>query len=356
MIPVSVPNFTIPFEIGGSAHDIREVELLVSQDRGRNWNIVARQPVESGRFAFRADADGEHWFTFRTVTSTGNTNSMTGRPELRVLVNTGNPAAAPPPQLNESRSIVPPRPERFRPEGTARPQTQTQAQPAQPTQQTIIEPPATGNEPRASESASVERTNVERTNVERSGQILAPRFPGFDPSEQNREGDFLGDLLSEMSPFMDVQPVIMRSIPGNQIATDMSDITPTAHNVPNVPHVLGTPSPHIDRPAGSISGIDLNNANTRPRIVVQWNTGPEQSWGNAQIDVLRGTTREGQWSPIAINLPNSGEYWWYLSPEDLNPFYIAVRIRSVHSGNSVDITQSRIEIDPRLPLSPSQRP
>ena len=337
LLPVNVPNFTIPFEIGGPAHAIREVELLVSRDRGRSWNFVARQPVESGRFAFRADGDGEYWFAFRTIASTGNTNSMTGHPNLRVMVDTGNPAATPQPQWTETRPITPPRPERFRPEGTARPQTQ-------PVQQANAEAtkPTTGNEPRTSESARIE--------IERPDQILAPRFPGFDPSEQNREGDLISDLLSGMSPFMDVQPVVMRNIPSNQVATERSNAPP------NVPSVLGAPSPPVDRPAGSISGIALNNADTRPQIVVRWNTGHEQTWGNAQVDVLRGNTGEDQWSPIAINLPNNGEYWWYLSPEDLNPFYIAVRIRSVHGGNSVDVTQSRIEIDPRLALFQSQRP
>jgi len=340
LIPVNVPNFAIPFEIGGSAHAIREVELLVSQDRGRSWNIVARQPVETGKFAFRADSDGEYWFAFRTITSAGTPNSMTGHPELRVLVDTGNPAAVPPPQPDDTRPIMPPRPERFRPENLTRSQSQ-------PTQQPNAEVtrPATGNEPQVSENA-----RIAGINVERPGQILAPRFPGFDPTEQNREGDLIGDLLSGMSPFMDVQPVVMRNIPGNQVTADRSN------TAPNVPNVLGTPSPPADRPAGSISGIVLNNTDTRPQIIVRWNTGHEQSWGNAQIDVLRGSTREGQWSPIAINLPNNGEYWWYLSPEDLNPFYVAVRIRSVHSGNSVDVTQSRIEIDPRMALFQSQRP
>ena len=346
LIPVNVPNFTIPFEIGGSAHAIREVELLVSQDRGRSWNIVARQPVETGKFAFRADSDGEYWFAFRTITSAGTPNSMTGHPELRVLVDTGNPAAVPPSQPDDTRPIMPPRPERFRPESNT-PRSQSQ-----PTQQTNAEAtgPATGNEPQTSESARMEGINVERPR-----QILAPRFPGFDPTEQNREGDLIGDLLSGMSPFMDVQPVVMRSIPGNQVAADRSDTAPNVPNV-NAPNVLGTPGPPADRPAGSISGIVLNNTDTRPQIIVRWNTGREQSWGNAQIDVLRGSTREGLWSPIAINLSNNGEYWWYLSPEDLRPFYIAVRIRSLHGGSSVDVTQSRIEIDPRLAVFQSQRP
>jgi hypothetical protein len=97
----------------------------------------------------------------------------------------------------------------------------------------------------------------------------------------------------------------------------------------------------------------LNTTTTGSQIVVRWNTG-HGFWRDAQIDVLRGGTPEGPWSPIAINLPNSGEYWWFLTPEDLKPFYVAVRIRSVEGGIQQDVTKTVITIDPRL--SQFQRP
>jgi len=113
----------------------------------------------------------------------------------------------------------------------------------------------------------------------------------------------------------------------------------------------------VEGAAGSISYIGLDNIEVRPQIVVRWHTGHEQQWGNAQIDILRSNTRGGQGTPIAINLRNSGEYWWYLSPEDLKPFYIVVRIRSLHGGTSVDVTQQQIAIDPQqLPVLQSLRP
>ena len=376
LFPVSVSDFTIPFEMDGSAHSVREIELLVSKDRGRSWQFVARQPVESGKFAFRADTDGEYWFAFRTVTSTGSIGQM--RVELRVLVNTGNPAAAPPPQASatqsptpntpptqslvpntpaaqspslhasESRPILPPRPERFLPANMARPQTQPQ-----PMQLANAEEPKTGEPARTSELVAA----PERINVARPGEVLAPRFPGVAQNEpdRKREGDLLDDLLSGMSPFMDVQPAV-RSVPSSQVATDRSTTT----TPPNVPDVLGAPRPPSEAPAGSISYIGLNvrgvnDSDTRPRIVVMWHTGPELLRG-AQIDVLR-VNAEGQRTPIAINLENNGEYWWYLSPEDLKPFYVEVRIRSLHGGISVDATRDQITIDPQqLAMLQSQRP
>ncbi|MCL2711018.1 MAG: hypothetical protein FWE95_09060 [Planctomycetaceae bacterium] len=391
--PVNVSNFSIPFEIGGSAQVIREVELLVSKDRGRSWNFVARQPVESGKFAFHADADGEYWFAFRTITSAGNIDQTSLG--LRVLVNAGNPAITPPPQALATQSpqapatqspqapvaqapatqapatqsqalqqssalrappqdvsspIVPPRPERFRPDNAPRPQSQpmqqTNAEESKSGEPARTPEPATENEPRTSEIATIERATVTRP-----GEVLAPRFPGVPQNEpnKNREGDLLDDLLSSMSPFMDVQPAV-RSVPGNQIAADRSNGPPT------VSSVLGAPSPPpADRPAGSISYIGIGDPDTKPRIVVRWNTGNEQLSG-AQIDVFRSSAQAGPRTPIAINLRNNGEYWWYLSPEDLNPFYIAVQIRSLHGGISVDVTRDPIAIDPRqLPVLQSQR-
>ena len=336
LIPVNVSNFTIPFEIGESVQVIREVELLVSQDRGRRWQFVARQPAESGKFTFRADDDGEYWFAFRTITSTGNSTSMTGHPELRVLVNTRNPVISPPPRPSESGPVVPPKPEKFRQESnTLRPQ------PMQPASTEVPKP----------EQETKLAAAAEKVNVEKPGQILAPRFPGFDPSEseKNREDDLLDDLLSRMSPFLDVQPAARRSVSGSQVAGDGSNAAPNVSNASNTPRLP------TDAPAGRISDVILT-PDTRPQIVVRWHTGNDL-WEGAQIDVFRSSSNESQWSPIAINLPNSGEYWWYLSPEDLQPFYIAIRIRSLHGGSSVDVTQRKIEIDDsRLAVFQSQRP
>ena len=359
---VNVPNFTIPFEIAGTASAIREVELLVSRDRGRSWQFVDRQTIETGKFVFRADTDGEYCFAFRTITATGTPNPMTGHPELRVQVNTGNPVAtlsSQPSLPSETGPIVPPRPERFR-RANDSPQTQPSAQPhPQPQQMQVpgteepkVDAPAIDSEPLTQRPATnVEKVNMERTHVERP-QIRAPRFPGFDPSapEHNRNRDFVDDLLSEMSQFLDIEPVATKSTPNTFVAADRQIVADSANaSLPQFPGISA------NAPAGSISDIFLNR-DERPRIVVRWHTGHEQLWGGAQVDILRSNMQEEQPSPIAINLPNSGEYWWYLSPEDMKPFYITVRIRSVHSGISTDVTQKKIEIDPKLAVFQSQRP
>ena len=311
LTPVNVPNFTIPFEFDSeeSANSIRDVELLVSKDRGKRWHSVARQPLESKKFSFRADTDGEYWFSFRTITLTGNV-MMSGAPRLRVLVNTKNPTIVLPSQSGESGPLVPPKPARFRNENEPKPPQLTKTD----------EPETKPDKPN------------DKKNIEESIQILGPKLPGFEPpnAEKNREGDFLDDLLSGMSPFLDVQPVQVKIISNNQATADKSSTTPQTLT---------------DIQAGGITSIVLND--TATKIIVRWNTGHEL-WHDAQIDILRSSMKEGPWSPIAINLPNNGEYWWFLVPEDLKPFYIAVQIRSLNGGIHLDITQSAITIDPKL--------
>jgi len=322
-----------------SANTIREVELFVSKDKGRRWTFVARQPVESKKFAFRADSDGEYWFAFRTAVAAGNAPPFSEPPQLRVLVDTARsePMVILPSQPSESGPLPPPKPERFRGENI------TRAQP-KPTRLETAEEPESVVESVGSESPTGElETASEQHDAEESVQFLAPRLPGFEPPEigSTRERNLLEDLLSGMRPFLDVQPVeVSRTIASS----------PIAPAVPNRPSA-SAPSLPTDLPAGSIARIGLNSTAAKPQIFVRWNPGHEL-WKDAQVDVFRSSTKEGPWIPIAINLSNSGEYWWFLTPEDMKPFYVAVRIRSLDSGTQMDVTHSAITIDPKLSQSP----
>lgn len=328
LLPVNVPNFSIPFEIGESASTIREVELLVSQDRGKRWHSVARQPVESGKFAFHADSEGEYWFAFRTATANGTLAPFNGQPQLRVSVNTGEPMLTAPSRQRDSGPLTPPKPERFRPGNAAKP----------PTTQ-----PENNDEPKMDTAEVKPEVKPVKMNTQETTGFLAPKLPGFVPPDpaKKRDGDLLEELLSGMSPFIDVEPVAVRAVPGNQVTANRGAPAPVTANVPK---------PTADSPAGNITSIALGPPaadKPQPQIVVRWNAGQEH-WNDAQIDILRRNTETGQWSPVTTNLSNNGEYWWYVTPEDLKPFYVAVRIRSPRSGVRVDVTQSAIDVAPTL--------
>lgn len=86
-------TFSIPFEIrpDSSADPAREIELMVSRDRGARWHSIARQPVEAKKFDFEADSDGEYWFSFRIVTLSGVVRQSSSGPQIRVVVDATPP-------------------------------------------------------------------------------------------------------------------------------------------------------------------------------------------------------------------------------------------------------------------------
>src|SRR5262249_10328814 len=68
--------FTIPFRIEPAqnpAQEPVEVQLHVSANAGRTWEVAGRVQPARGSFVFRAPYDGEYWFTIRTVDRQGAT-------------------------------------------------------------------------------------------------------------------------------------------------------------------------------------------------------------------------------------------------------------------------------------------
>jgi len=336
--PVSVSTFTLPFEVDEAAA-IREVELLVSKDRGKRWHSAERQPVEAGKFTFHADSNGEYWFAVRTTARSGVVSPMDGLPQWRVLVESKSPVIVLSSQPSESGPLTPPKPMRFR-DGQA---------PAQGGQT---------NTPPESKSVQNVPANTVRPDTEKPAPtLLGPRLPGLELPEvdSNRDADLLEDLLGGMSPFLDVLPVATPSIPSGPVAADRSG--PPSPPPPPPPAASPAPTTSSATPLspGSITGIALNTKAVRPQVIVRWNTGHEP-WHDAQIDILRSSTKEGQPTPVAINLPNNGEYWWFLTPEDLKPFHVTVRIRHLHGGIHTDTTPMAITIDPQSLVPQDERP
>lgn len=97
---------------------------------------------------------------------------------------------------------------------------------------------------------------------------------------------------------------------------------------------------------GRISGVSLNKTASQAQIIVKWNVG-DDSWKSARIDVLRGASSNGPWEPISTHLPNTGEYWWFLTSDDLKPFHLMIRTQGPQ-GNLSDATQTPIQIPAEL--------
>lgn len=88
-------EFAIPFHSNPAEIQrlgARELHLLVSVDNGQNWQHVQTVQPRATRFMVRAPADGEYWFSVRTV-DRNNQLHPTGAitPELKVVVDTKSP-------------------------------------------------------------------------------------------------------------------------------------------------------------------------------------------------------------------------------------------------------------------------
>ena len=66
-------KFHIPFKVDAGEKRIRQIQLYVSEDRGRSWKQVATAQPEDNGFTYQAQGDGHYWFTVRTIDQEGRT-------------------------------------------------------------------------------------------------------------------------------------------------------------------------------------------------------------------------------------------------------------------------------------------
>lgn len=88
------PVFRIPFRPDGNEKRWRQVELYVSTNQGRSWDLKANARPDDGHFVYTAKDDGTYWFSTRTVDLEGRgyPPSMDNAvPQLKVIVDTQPP-------------------------------------------------------------------------------------------------------------------------------------------------------------------------------------------------------------------------------------------------------------------------
>ena len=64
------PNFSIPYRFDQAEMRrlaAREIRLFLSRNGGLDWQHIQTVAPDAGRFSFKAPADGEYWFTVRTL-------------------------------------------------------------------------------------------------------------------------------------------------------------------------------------------------------------------------------------------------------------------------------------------------
>jgi hypothetical protein len=88
-------TFRIPFNVGGAAAQIRQVQLYVSLDQGQTWQPASVSPPDQRFFRFAADRDGLHWFAVQTLDLDNRVNPpnmQNAQPSLKVMVDTVPPS------------------------------------------------------------------------------------------------------------------------------------------------------------------------------------------------------------------------------------------------------------------------
>ena len=329
-IPCNQRSFSIPFEVhnDGASDPPKEIELLYSSDRGTRWFSAKRIPIAEKKFDFTAPGDGEYWFLFRTITLSGviKATNQSG-PQLRVLVDTVSkePTGSPtPPTSAPSASL----PNPLRSLDELGPQT------VRETSVVPIMPPKPLRKQTRHETAKKPADVAEPAVPEKKAQQSPPALfspsgeavPFQPPTEMAGTKRSIDPLITEMSRFYD------------------SPLEKTEAQTPRpVP-----PAPSLEsRIPGTISGVALGDVQQQPRVVVRWIAGDE-SWQPAYADVLRGPSPQGPWFPMATNLPNNGEYWWFVTKEDFKPFYVSLRLRLPSGASTSDATRSPIQLEPAM--------
>lgn len=93
--PMNSRHFEIPIKLDTRrAQEIQELNLLVSQDKGKVWQPVDRKSPNERRFVYRAPADGSYWFIVQEVDRNGRRipeNPERVKPSMAVIVDTVPP-------------------------------------------------------------------------------------------------------------------------------------------------------------------------------------------------------------------------------------------------------------------------
>lgn len=89
------PLFKIPVQVASDKlGQIKELRLFVSTDQGQTWDLVKSAEPTQQSFTFRAQGDGEYWFTLAYVDQAGVVEPPDVRrepPGLKVVLDTRSP-------------------------------------------------------------------------------------------------------------------------------------------------------------------------------------------------------------------------------------------------------------------------
>ena len=91
-IGTNLKAFGVPFKINADNDSFVEVQLYMSRDMGQTWTFHSRQKTDRNDFPFRAEQDGEYWFSLKTLDRDRRLlPDGDPQPELKIVVDTVKP-------------------------------------------------------------------------------------------------------------------------------------------------------------------------------------------------------------------------------------------------------------------------
>jgi len=92
VIATKLSGFGVPFKINSEDTTYIEVQLYLSEDLGKTWTFYGRKNTDESEFRFEAEADGEYWFSLKTLSRDRRLlPEGDPQPELKILVDTVKP-------------------------------------------------------------------------------------------------------------------------------------------------------------------------------------------------------------------------------------------------------------------------
>ena len=82
-------RFRIPYKFDSTAldrMDAREVQLHVSRDQGATWELAQSLAPDGGKFEYQSPAEGEYWFSVKTVDGRNQPHPPRGSYETGLIV------------------------------------------------------------------------------------------------------------------------------------------------------------------------------------------------------------------------------------------------------------------------------
>ena len=150
--------------------------------------------------------------------------------------------------------------------------------------------------------------------------------------------------LNIPEPVLGVPPTIQEtSTPqADQTSTPKLEMQPTQEKTQETSAPEATVKEQEPLFPGKIALISMKQS-ALPVLIVRWHTGSEAEFKESRVDIYRSNTKQGPWTPVVFELPNTGEYLWNISEAEFSPFYLRVDLRSV-KGLYTDFTSREINL------------